>query len=212
MAAPRTSTYYRDIRPKLNTGDIVLFSGKGGISDGIKWFTGSDWSHVGMVFNIPQMNIVLLWESTTLSNLKDVLDKKAKRGVQLVPLKERVDTYKGAIAVRQLQVNRTPRMMEALLAFRGEVRDRPYEQSKLELIQSAYDGWLGENREDLSSLFCSELVAESYQRMGLLADQPPSAEYTPRDFASKSKHPLTLRLGARLGAEIKIRPDPQKRG
>ena len=41
---------YQDIRSQLKTGDILLFSGKGGISEGIKFFTLSKWSHVGMVY------------------------------------------------------------------------------------------------------------------------------------------------------------------
>jgi len=61
---------YTEVRDNLNTGDIVLFSGKGGISTAIKLFTHSKWSHVGMVFKVPNINMVLLWESTTLANIK----------------------------------------------------------------------------------------------------------------------------------------------
>jgi hypothetical protein len=43
--------------------------------------------------------------------------------------------------------------------------------------------YLGINKEDLSSLFCSELVAEAYQKMGLLTEQLPSNEYIPKDFS-----------------------------
>jgi len=52
----------------------------------------------------------------------------------------------------------------------------------LELLKSAYDGPFGKNEEDLSSLFCSELVAEAYQRLGLLTEGTPSNEFTPADF------------------------------
>ena len=40
---------YEEIRGELKTCDILLFSGKGAISHGIKLFTFSKWSHVGMV-------------------------------------------------------------------------------------------------------------------------------------------------------------------
>ena len=63
---------YGNIRPTLETGDIVLFSGKGGISTGIKWITNSKWSHVGMVLKLTQFDAVLIWESTTLSDIKDI--------------------------------------------------------------------------------------------------------------------------------------------
>lgn len=91
-------------------------------------------------------------------------------------------------------------MHNELIAFRTEVRGRPYEDNKIELIKSAYDGWLGENEEDLSSLFCSELVAEAYQRMGLLPDTVASNEFTPRDFSSSTKN-LPLQLDATLSKE-----------
>ena len=130
---------YSQIRSKLDTGDIVLFSGKGGISAGIKWFTFSRWSHVGMVLRLPEWNMVLLWESTTLSNVKDVMDGKAKQGVQLVALSERLRTYEGDAAVRCLKAARTPAMNSKLMKFREEVKNRKYEASKIELIKAAYD-------------------------------------------------------------------------
>jgi hypothetical protein len=92
---------YRELRDQLDTGEIVLFSGKGRLSAGIKWFTGSKWSHVGMVLRKPAHDMVFLWESTTLSNLKDAEDGWAKRSVQLVFLSQRLPTYDGDITIRR---------------------------------------------------------------------------------------------------------------
>lgn len=195
---------YRELRNELDTGDIVLFSGKGHLSAGIKWFTGSGWSHVGMVLRKPADDMIFLWESTTLSNLRDVEDGRAKRGVQLVLLSQRLQTYDGDIAIRRLiDVDRAA-FKEPLEEFRGEVRDRPYEKSRLDLVRSAYTSWFDAGREDLSSLFCSELVAETYQRMGLLHEPPQgkaSDNYCPRDFASDGKHGDLRLLNGRLEPE-----------
>lgn len=177
---------YDEIRNELDTGDIVLFSGKGGISTGIKWITSSVWSHVGMVLRIPEYNLALLWESTTLSSIADLETGKARQGVQLVPLSERLKQYDGEVSIRRLDIQRTPDQLAALMDFRSEVKGRPYEQNKVELVKSAYDGAFGQNQEDLSSLFCSELVAEAYQRLGLISDQLQSNEFTPADFSEKS--------------------------
>ena len=202
---------YEELRGQLQTGDVVLFSGKGGVSAGIKWLTFCEWSHVGMVVCIPSSagplaDTVLLWESTNLDNLKDALDGVAKRGVQLVLLSERVQTYSGAVAIRQLSVHREPTMLEALSALRMKLRNRPYEEKKLELMRAALDGPFDRLRspEDLSSLFCSELIAEAYQAMGLLPEHgggKPSDEYTPRDFAG----PLALLRGAALGPIVRVK-------
>jgi hypothetical protein len=192
---------YSEIRSDLNTGDIVLFSGKGTVSNVIKWFTKSRWSHVGMVIRSLELDMLLLWESTTLSKIKDIHSGVAKQGVQLVALSERMASYEGSIGIRQLEdYCPTPRATENLLKLRAELKDRPYEQSKLELFKSAYDGPFGSNQaEDLSSIFCSEMVAEAYQRMGLISNNYLSNEFTPADFAGY----LNLQ-GARLGNIIEV--------
>ena len=64
---------YRMLRDLLDTGDLVLFSGQGPQSDKIKRITKSFWSHVGMIDRISEPKRVLLWESTTLDNIVDIL-------------------------------------------------------------------------------------------------------------------------------------------
>lgn len=71
-------------------------------------------------------------------------------------------------------------------------------------LDGPFDKLLGQNAEDLSNMFCSELVAEAYQQIGLLADGLPSNEYVPGDFASTAKTPLVLGQGYVLGNEIEI--------
>jgi len=191
---------YESIRRKINTGDIVLFAGKSGVSAGIKLLTNSNWSHVGMAVRLKDWDIVMLWESTTLDDIKDIEDNVEKRGVQLVPLSRRVAKYKGDIAIRKLEeVTITEQMNADLGKLRSELRNRPYEADKIELLKSVYDGPWGANTEDLSGLFCSELVAEAYQCLGLLPEEIPSNEYTPKDFSEAGRIKL---LKGNLGDEI----------
>ena len=199
--------YSNEMRKTLKTGDIVLFSGKGGISAGVKWVTHGDWSHVGMILRLPEYDFVTVWESTTLSSLVDLDTQVPRKGVQLVPLSARIKDYDGEIAVRQLDgVTFENDDIQELIKLRHEVAGRPYEQDMIELIKAAYDGPLGRNTEDLTSLFCSELVAEAYQRLGLLSNDKesneykPSNEYTPYDFSEDNKE-LKLLKGS-LGEEI----------
>ena len=200
---------YKDMRDQLKTGDIILFSGKGGISDGIKFFTVSKWSHVGMIYRLdnpldPESSM-FCWESTTLSDIKDADTGKLTKGVQRVELSERLERCfsKGyEISVRPLSETLTDDMILALNNFRHKVSGRPYEKDKIELLKAAYEGILGDNKEDLSSLFCSELLAEAYQNMGLLTEKVPSNEYTPNDFSTERS--LRLELGYSLNNEIAI--------
>ncbi len=209
MATTITAAYDRT-RKSLDTGDIVLFSGKGPISQGIKRFTFSKWSHVGMVIKSHEFDSILLWESTTLTDIPDLESGNLLKGVQIVPLSQRIALYNGGISIRKLTIGRTKKRIASLVKLRKELRGKKYEKSNLELIRSAYDGPFGHNTEDLSSLFCSELVAEAYQAMGLLPDDKksedykPSNEYTPADFSYKKRKYFHL-LKGRLGKEIVIK-------
>ena len=194
------SPAYDRIRDRLRTGDIVLFSGKGALSQGIKWFTRSGWSHVGMVVRSQDMGALFLWESTTLSNVVDLPTGSLRKGVQLVSLSQRIGAYDGRVAIRRLLgVRRKPSMLKALRHLRTQLRCRPYEDRELELLKAAWDGPGGANTEDLSSLFCSELVAEAYQAMNLLPSRShhpgylPSNEYTPADFCERDDRLPLLR-------------------
>lgn len=201
---------YQDLRDQLKTGDILLFSGKSGISEGIKFFTLSKWSHVGMVYKfespLDPKGSVFCWESTTLSNVKDADTGKLTRGVQRVELSERLERCFAQgyeISVRPLSKALTDEMIQALNLFRHDVSGLPYEKNKIELLIAAYDGIFGESKEeDLSSLFCSELVAEAYQKMGLLTEEIPSNEFVPKDFSSERV--LKLQLDYTLHNEIVI--------
>ena len=197
--------YSADIRKKIQTGDIILFSGKGGISAGIKWFTNSKWSHVGMALKLVDWDAILLWESTTLGNVKDIMSGTERKGVQLVPLSDRLQKYNGEVSIRFLQgIDRTDTMKNLLRELRAEVKGRKYEKSEIELIKSAYDGPFGTNIEDLSTLFCSELVAEAYQRIGILSHDIPSNEYTPNDFSDAKNLQL---LNGYLSNELLLKTD-----
>ena len=191
---------YTSIRHELDTGDLVLFRGGSVFSRLIQRATRSAWSHVAMVLRLPEYDFLALYESTGLGSLPDMVSGEPARGVQLVPLSERVRAYDGAIAVRKLEgVTLASVARTALMDLRRELRGRPYERSMVDLVRAVYDGAGGSNTEDLSSLFCSELVAEAYQRLGLLGDGVPSSEYTPADFGAHSR--LELARGT-LGAEI----------
>jgi len=199
------STPYNDIRNSLKTGDVVLFSGRGLASWLIQQATRSRWSHVGMVVRIPEYDMVLLWESTLLSNVADVEAKKLLGGVQLAPLSARIASYSGQAAIRRLNAELMPEDLVALHELRHEITGRPYERDPVQLWRSALDvpgTMLAANaREDLSSVFCSEMVAAAFQRMKLLPDDVPSNEFTPKDFGQGKLIDSELLRGATLGVE-----------
>jgi hypothetical protein len=196
---------FDELRPSLDSGDVLLFAGESRFSRGIKRLTGSHWSHAALVARARADGPLLLWEATLDTDLADVATHEVAAGVHLFDLEHWIRHYAGETAIRPLRVERTDAMRAALLAFYQEARGRPYERNRLELFRSVYDGPLGKNRkEDPSSFFCSELVAEAYQCMGLLPPTPLANEYTPHDFSSERKAPLSLLLGAELHPEVLV--------
>lgn len=190
---------YAKYRSEIRTGDILLFSGNGLISRGIQAITGSPWSHVAIVLEVPLYDFVCCFESTTLSEIPDLMTGAPVKGVQLVPLSQRLETYDGeSIAWRRIDGRRTPAMIAAALAVRREFAGRPYEKNQLELLRSALDTiTLRQNQPDTSSVFCSELAAVLWQRMGWLDECHPANEFTPADFAGTSlPHTNAVVLGA----------------
>jgi len=170
----------------LKTGDLLFCSGTSFFSNLIKLTTHSQWSHVGMIYRNLEGGL-FCWEANKIE--KGV--ENIKCGVEVYPLKEKILNYKGDIAVRRIEnSNLDQEKATAIIAgFIEEVKCFPYETNVLELLKSVADGPFGLNVRDLSSIFCSELVAEAYQRLGLLLPSPAglsSNEYTPADFARKN--------------------------
>jgi len=166
---------YSLIRPLLETGDIVLFSGKSWLSGLIRFLTSGKISHVGIVVRDEFTSQVLILESYV---------SKAANGVQLSPLGLRIKEYRGEVYVRQLRTERTEKMTRQLQKWIKDFRGTSYEQGVggfIEMLASTFDFWPFNNKTNEAHFFCSELVATIYLMWGLLG-QGPANEYTPRDF------------------------------
>ena len=193
---------YPDIRAEIESFDIMLFSGEGLISRAIQLLTRSPWSHVALALHLPSYDQVLCYESTTLSKIPDLSTGAGVKGVQLVPLSQRIATYEGDIAFRKVHGPRSKDMKVLAAGFVREFAGRPYEKNQLELIRSALDFLPHqENQPDASSVFCSELSCSMHRRVGVqvVNDSPPN-EFTPADFAGD----LPMMEGYTLGEVVAI--------
>ena len=171
---------YQGIRSSLKTGDIVLFHGTGLIPRIVRWWTGSPkWSHIALIVKSHDVDAVFCFESTTLNKTGDITAGTQVRGVQLSALSSRIKTFNGRVAIRRLEKPLTKLQEKKVYGFMKEVRGRAYERDKMQLINAANN-----SAEDLTSIFCSELVAEAYQRAGLLPADKPSNSYYPVHFSN----------------------------
>jgi len=205
--SPPQPVPYGNLRPNLQTGDLVLFHGLDLESAFIELLEHSPWSHVGMVIRLSCLDYPLLWESTPLHLLKDPLLLQAKSGPRLVSLDDRLQMaldlgLYNRFMVRQLKVSRSQNMLSALTEFIAEVHRLSY-PGNWEMLKDFLEGrLLSGSPETRRSFFCAELVAESYMRMELLPASPPSNAYLPKDFSGQEH--LTLLRSASLGPAITI--------
>jgi hypothetical protein len=167
------------------TGDIWLFRG-GSIADrAIRAATNSPVNHVGMVVALDDLP-PLLWHAELGRSLPDVWTGEHQRGVQLHLLRDAVVTwrerYKQRAWMRQLegQIERRheDRLMEVIDRFDG--RAFPTTPG---LVRQWLTGRLHRSTS-LETIYCAELVATTYQHMGLLPARRPASWYDPGRFWS----------------------------
>jgi len=195
-------TDYDLYRTEIQTFDIILFKGRGIVSNVICRVTNSNFSHVGLAVRLEEFNQVLVFESTTLSDIRDVKTKQFIKGVQLVPLSARVQTYDGEIWVQELQGPRTNWMERRLAELIREYHGVPYEESKFELLAAAVDRYpMFLNEPDCSSIFCSEIGAMVLEGVEIIEGGTSPNEFTPDDFDGK----LKLTPNYSFGQKVQIR-------
>lgn len=184
------------------TGDLVLFSGKGLVSGTIRVFTRSRWSHIGMVVRDEVSGEVLLLEATITDEAPDVSLGRAVRGVQVVRLADKLAAYDGAVALRRLELDDRPAGLdEEVRELAAMWRYRGYKSFTATLVLDL----LSANRRPhrVHRVFCSELVAEVYKRLGVMCRSVRSSRLVPGDFGLDEMPFLT---NARLSPPVLLKP------
>ena len=195
----------------LKTGDLVLFGGDALVSGLIRWFVRCRWSHVGMVLRSPEGEAPLLWEAVPRDRSRNGCEIS---GTCVTRLFERVVAFPGEVSLRALDRELTAPQCRELEALQREVAARGSDRSLLDLMSAGDDGWIGAAPDHLGTPLGAELVAEAYQRLGLLDDVRrggwPASAYAPRDFAVGGR--AQLKSGFALGPEIPLRSHAQAPG
>lgn len=182
----------------LETGDVLLFSGRGPVSAVIRVFTRSPWSHIGLVVRLPGYPEPLVLEAAGGGDSADLHLGRPVAGVTLVPLAHKLDNYAGDVAVRR-------RLGPPL----SDARQRLARRLVARLLHRPYKNYLWCNVRDLLTgftrppdrrgWFCSELVAEFYRRLGWLPRDVRVSGFVPGHFGSTR---MTLLDGTLLPPEF----------
>jgi hypothetical protein len=168
------------------TGDVWLFRGASVADFAIRTVTNAPVNHVGMVVALDDLP-PLLWHAELGRSLPDVWTGEHQRGVQLHKLADAVTTWKHRYGqrawVRQLEgeIEREheDRLMEVIERFDG----RPF-PSTAGLARQWATGRVRRRMASREAIYCAELVATTYQHMGLLPSRRPASWYDPGRFWS----------------------------
>jgi hypothetical protein len=194
-----------DALATASTGDIWLFRGRSLADVAIRVGTNSPVNHVGMVVAIDDLP-PLLWHAELGRSLPDVWTGERQRGVQLHMLGDAVRTWRARYRqdawVRQLEgeVERRheDRVMEVIERFDG----RPFPTTGGLVLQWA-TARVKRRASSREAVYCAELVATTYQHMGLLPNRRPASWYDPGRFWSGDRIELVPPFA--LGGEIAVR-------
>ena len=198
-----TSVRLADAVEVAATGDLWLFRGRSFADQAIRAVTNAPVNHVGMVVALDDLP-PLLWHAELGRSLPDVWTGERQRGVQLHLLGDAVRTwnerYRQRAWMRQLEGplerRHEDRLMEVIERFDG----KPFPTTGGLAIQ-----WLnGRFRRQSSreTIYCAELVATTFQHMGLLPKRRPASWYDPGRFWSGDRIDLVAPFA--LGGEVAV--------
>jgi hypothetical protein len=185
------------------TGDIWIFRGRSRPDRAIQTLTNSPVNHVGMSLVVEDMP-PLMWHAELGKSLPDAWTGERQRGVQLHRLEEAArvwgERYGQRAWMRQLEGTITreheDRLMKAIERFDGH----PF-PTTAGLARQWLTGRF-RRRSSLETIYCAELVATTYQQMGLLPSRRPASWYDPGRFWSGDRIDLVPPFA--LGEEVAV--------
>ncbi|MCW3009934.1 MAG: hypothetical protein JWO90_338 [Solirubrobacterales bacterium] len=186
------------------TGDVWLFRGRSWADVAIRTLTNSPVNHVGMVVALDDLP-PLLWHAELGRSLPDVWTGRLQRGVQLHRLRDAVTTWEKRYGQRAwtrqlegpLERRHEDRLVETIERYDG--RAFP---TTLGLAGRWARGRYRRRESSLESIYCAELVAATFQAMGVLPAERPASWYDPGRFWSGDH--VALVPPFRLAAEVPV--------
>ena len=197
------------------TGDIWIFRGRSGPDRAIQTLTNSPVNHVGMSLVIEDMP-PLMWHAELGKSLPDLWSGTFQRGVQLHDLRDAVTVWAQRYGqrgwLRQLEPGVTRTMEDKALKTVARLDGTPF-PSSAQLAWRWVRGRVPQVRlrkgegtppgdAGLETAYCAEVVAVTYEDMGLLPRGRQPNWYDPGRFWSGDE--LDLCAGFDLGDEIVV--------
>lgn len=204
------------------TGDVWVFRGRSGADRAIRSLTNAPVNHVGMAIVVDDLP-PLMWHAELGRALPDLWSGTHQRGVQLHDLRAAVlqwgHRYSQQGWLRQLDGPMTGELEDAALQTVARLDGTPFPSTarlaarwlrgrvpQVRLPWRGGGGDYGGEPAALETAYCAEVVAVTYEDMGLLSGDHTPNWYDPGRFWSGDD--LDLAPGFRLGGEIEVRLPP----
>ena len=176
----------------LKTGDLILFSNNSNtsywryLSDIIKYFTHSDYTHIAMVLKDPtfireDLKGLYIWESSW-EGVPDSENHELKMGVQIQPLNEILNKYKDeTIVVRKINCPSETFNDNTMREIHEVVHDKPYDIYPKDWMNALFKK--DTDPQKTSRFWCSALVGYIYTKAGILNESTDWSILTPGDYS-----------------------------
>ena len=197
------------------TGDVWLFRGHTAADRAIQVATNSPVNHVGMSVVLEDLP-PLMWHAELGRSLPDLWSGNRQRGVQLHDLRDAVTVWAGRYGqrawLRQLEPTASRQMEDAVLRTIARLDGTPFPSTagvasrwvlgRVPPARVRARGRDGGREASLETAYCAEVLAATYQAMGLLSGRHRPNWYDAGRFWSGDD--LRLSGGYRLSGEVAI--------
>jgi Permuted papain-like amidase enzyme, YaeF/YiiX, C92 family len=152
---------YEEVRTEIRSGDLAFCSGSYVLSRFIQRFTGSVWSHVGLIYRDDHLRRVFLLES------------EVGIGVRLVPISKylrdyhgRRRPYRGQMVIARVNPALGDEQVRDAVSYGMDLLTKPYDNFEILRIAARIAFRIGRRTQD-RKFICSELVDECYRAAGV---------------------------------------------
>jgi hypothetical protein len=194
-----------DFRERAESGDIILFRGKGGRCQLLRSLTAGKYDHVAMVLRLEDDSVA-------------ILEATGNNGVATIPWMRFVrwgwhQCYQ-RMAYRKVYFNRDNDQMDALSRYINQIYGANYSLTWDKIFNTKTSFSFDEKGNDNTppylrgdtqvrdrTFFCSEVVAACLKRCGVLASARASCTYWPSSFSQYDHETLPLQPDVYIGQE-----------
>jgi hypothetical protein len=192
-SAPKIETYveknesslnwlsYNDILTEVENGDLILLAGDTRGEKLCRWFPGSIFSHVGLLFREKHKETgedrVYIWDCDLGQGYKD--------GIRLALLDNKIRRYKGfrigALKKLKVKAGKERPTAQDILRLYEKYENLDFDHLIATWFLADYPK-LYNLAKDPQKVFCGEMVAEALQGLGIVQKDRVPAWYVPGDF------------------------------